>query len=510
MTSPQNDAALQDELTFERLIETIAASKGMSALLVAVSDDPFQEEAIVRRCEVELLQQEGIHTVEVSLARRDPSMRAAIERALTTAPHVRTGRPSVLMVRGAGGLSGLNLRADDDSPTEIDRFFGYLQWTREAIGQIPYPIVLWLTPRLYKQMAQRAPDFWSWRRGTFQFRQRTPVETGSVRFPDALGQIARDDSDDDSILSLEDLQTAIAGTTDNRPRLARLWNQLGWRYDNRSNYPQAITAHEKALEIARELGDQKSEVVALNGLGNAYEVLGEYQWAMNFYEQSLSISETIGGWSAKAASLCNLGNVFQALGNYQRSIGLYEQSLAICRKLGYRHYEANNLVNLGNTYRLLGEYQQAIDFYEQSLEIRRLIGDLSGEATALNNLGSVYASLGEYQRAIQFHEKSLEIRQLTGNRKGEANSLVGLGQVWRSLDEYDWAIQCHEQSLAISQSIADRHGEAISLENKGITLEKLGQMKLARSYYEAAQTIYQDLGLQYRVDAVNNRLRKLL
>jgi tetratricopeptide (TPR) repeat protein len=460
MTSPQNDAALQDELTFERLIETIAASKGMSALLVAVSDDPFQEETIVRRCEVELLQQEGIHTVEVQLARRDPSMRAAIERALTTAPHVRAGRPSVLMVRGAGGLSGLNLQAEDDSPTEIDRFFGYLQWTREAIGQIPYPIVLWLTPRLYKQMAKRAPDFWSWRRGTFQFRQRTPVETGPVRSPDFLGQIARDDSDDDSILSddsdddsilsLEDLQAAITANTNNRPRLARLWNQLGRRYQrDYNNYPESIVACEQALQIARELDDQYEKAYALNWLGNAYNSLGEYQQAIDFHEQSLEIRRAISDHKGEAGSLGNLGNTYKSLGEYQQSIDFYEQSLAIFRTISDRYGEAYALNNLGNTYKSLGEYQRSIDFYEQSLAIFRTIGDHYGEAYALNGLGNAYYSLGEYQRAIDFYEQSLAIFRTIGDRRGEANSLNNLGNAYNSLGEHQRAIDFHEQSLAI-------------------------------------------------------------
>ncbi|TAD78208.1 MAG: tetratricopeptide repeat protein, partial [Oscillatoriales cyanobacterium] len=319
--------ALQDELTFERLIETIAASKDMAALLVAVSDDPIAEESIVRRCEVEL-RQEGLFSVEVRLNRRDPSLRTAVERAIAEGPHLRAGRSGCVMVRGAGGLSGI--QPDNDSPTEIDRFFGYLQWTREAIGQIPYPIVLWLTPRLYRQIAQKAPDFWSWRRGTFQFRQRTPVETGQVRSPDALARITSDgDADDDSILSLEDLQAAIAANADNRPRLARLWNQLGWQHLNYSNYPQAIGAYEQALELARELGDQEAEANSLNGLGNADYYLGEYQRAIDFHEQSLAIRRDIGDRKGEAISLIGLGDAYHALGECQRAIDFHEQSLAI-------------------------------------------------------------------------------------------------------------------------------------------------------------------------------------
>jgi hypothetical protein len=48
------------------------------------------------------------------------------------------------------------------------------------------------------------------------------------------------------------------------------------------------------------------------------------------------------------------------------------------------------------------------------------------------------------------------------------------------------------------------------LENKGMALAKLGKKWEAKQYYEAARQIYQELGLQYRVHDVNDRLRTLL
>jgi hypothetical protein len=44
-----------------------------------------------------------------------------------------------------------------------------VQWTREGLRQFQFPLIIWLTPTIAANLAQQAPDFWSWRGGTFEF-----------------------------------------------------------------------------------------------------------------------------------------------------------------------------------------------------------------------------------------------------------------------------------------------------------------------------------------------------
>ncbi len=42
--------------------------------------------------------------------------------------------------------------------SELDTFLGYLQWTREALRQFPYSIVLWINKSIEVKLQKNAPD----------------------------------------------------------------------------------------------------------------------------------------------------------------------------------------------------------------------------------------------------------------------------------------------------------------------------------------------------------------
>jgi hypothetical protein len=52
----------------------------------------------------------------------------------------------------------------------LNKFFGYLQWTREAFRQLKLPIILYLPSRIANELAKKSPDFWGWRNGVFKFQ----------------------------------------------------------------------------------------------------------------------------------------------------------------------------------------------------------------------------------------------------------------------------------------------------------------------------------------------------
>jgi len=69
---------------------------------------------------------------------------------------------------------------------------------------------------------------------------------------------------------------------------------LGNAYRNLGQVEKAIEYYEKALEIAREIGDRQGEGADLGNLGNAYSDLGQVEKAIEYYEQALVIAQEIG------------------------------------------------------------------------------------------------------------------------------------------------------------------------------------------------------------------------
>ncbi|HUV83226.1 MAG TPA: tetratricopeptide repeat protein, partial [archaeon] len=80
---------------------------------------------------------------------------------------------------------------------------------------------------------------------------------------------------------------------DNPQSHSLVLGNLGLAYRDLGQVEKAIEYYEKALVIAREIGDRRGEGADLGNLGNAYRNLGQVEKAIEYYEQSLMIGREI-------------------------------------------------------------------------------------------------------------------------------------------------------------------------------------------------------------------------
>jgi tetratricopeptide (TPR) repeat protein len=159
------DLGKDNEKAYDDLIVAVEASDKILSLLLAVCDEPQLRDEIIQRYEAEL--RPRIRPYQVPLSRKEPSLREAIAEALSDDLYLHTGDRAVITITGADQLLSDKL-GEERSEKEI--FLGYLQWTREALREYPYPIILWLTNPLLTELSRKAPDFWSWRKDVFRFQ----------------------------------------------------------------------------------------------------------------------------------------------------------------------------------------------------------------------------------------------------------------------------------------------------------------------------------------------------
>ena len=553
MTQIPESIASANEDSYESLISLIENNQNQLSLIIVACDDLTLRQEIIGRYEREA-RLDNIQAKRIVLG-TEPSLKAGLVKLeLPAAARV------VVTVTGSEWLLRVKTRASD-TQSDLEKFFGYLQWTREGLREFQYPIILWITSPILLEMSRKAPDFWSWRKAVLRFNSEAvnsvlPVEREHSPTPTAEAfAVSRIDRDDDDFIPppaeiLSEI-SQLAARDPESPNLATLYAKLAEIYTKRiasgevtdleqeqqqaidayhqaidlyralskksalsdtltkfgnflyriSRYKEAIDFHQQCLEIEREIGDIQGEAASLGNLGNVYQSLGEYQRAIDFYKQSLEIGREFGNRQDEASSLCNLGTVYQSLGNHQRAIDFYQQSLEIQREIGDRHGEAISLNGLGNAYDSLKKHQKAIDFHQQSSEIQHEIGNRNGEASSLCNLGTASEALGEYQKAIEFYQQSLEIQREVGDRNHEANSLHGIGNVYNLLKQYQKAIDFYQQSLEIQRELGDQYGEATSLFNQAGTLAKYEPRRFeALSKFNQARAIYAELKLDIMVE----------
>ncbi|MEM6755337.1 MAG: tetratricopeptide repeat protein, partial [Cyanobacteria bacterium P01_C01_bin.38] len=258
----------QNQDAYDDLIVSIEAGEGKLSLLIAVCDNGTFREEIINKYETEL--QPHFRHYRTTLARGEPSLNAAINQLVEQEEYLRNSQPAVITVTGVQQLFFLKL---GEEQSEQEKFFGYLQWTREALREYPFAIVLWVTNQILVNLIKQAPDFWSWRSGVFHFvsKAKNFVEVRELEPIRLTFQGTElDDFDDDKSysLSVEDLQRLIeeiereSGKEDKK--LASLYVELAGIYKRRLDRGEAgdyqkeqslaVKYYSKAIKLQTKLG----------------------------------------------------------------------------------------------------------------------------------------------------------------------------------------------------------------------------------------------------------------
>nr|WP_232224256.1 tetratricopeptide repeat protein [Mastigocladopsis repens] len=511
-----NQELLEDEENqdaYDDLIVSIEAKERGLNLLIGVCDDANFRDRIIAQYEAEL--QQTFRPYRVTLARCEPSLKAAINQLVEQEEYLRQHNPAVITVTGAEQLYFLKL-GNERSEQEI--FFGYLQWTREALREFPYAIVLWVTHQILVNLSQKAPDFWSWRNGVFRFVSK---KTNSVPGRDVAmlrlntlddTELASIDEDNPYFLPIEDLQQLIQQIEQQGAKnasLATLYSRLGDIYKTRLDWAKAqdykkeqdlaVKYYSKAAELQKELGLERDLATSLNNLALLYDSQGRYSEAEPLYQQALELRKRLLGEEHPdvAQSLNNLAYLYRSQGRYIEAEPLYQQALELRKRLlGEEHLDvAQSLNNLANLYRSQGRYIEAEPLYQQALELwRSLLGDEHPPvATSLHNLALLYFSQGRYTEAEPLYQQALELwRRLLGDEHPYvATSLNNLAKLYYSQGRYIEAEPLYQQALELwRRLLGDEHPHvASSLNNLALLYDSQGRYSEAEPLYLQALEI---------------------
>jgi len=402
---------VDNEVSFLDLLVAIETSNKHLSLLLSVCDRDHLRNSLTERYEKEL-SSERIKSYRVKIDRQEPSLFAAINQLVESEPYLQAGNPAVITVEGVASLSSF---ASEGERSPVDKFLGYLQWTREGMRQFDFPIVIWVTEHIHNEISRKAQDFYSWRQGVFFFesiQEETiePIDMEPIDLPDP--------ESDDLDLPIDELlvyiaQRKAAGQED--ASLATFYTLLARAYRRDNQIAQAISTWQKAIALQEKLNLSLELAHSLNELGFLYYYQGKYNKAEPLYLRSLEIRERELGVDHPnvAISLNNLAELYQSQGKYGEAETLYLRSLEIMeRELGLEHPNvATSLNNLAYLYKSQGKCSEAEHLYRRSLEIRerKLGAEHPAVAISLNNLAGLYDSQGKYSKAEPLYARSLAI-----------------------------------------------------------------------------------------------------
>jgi hypothetical protein len=150
-------------------------------IFIAVCDQATIQNEIIDRYTAEL--KSGFHCHQLTVSSNDISTKKLLFELIDREPVIlQPYNRTVVSITGASDLPASSNSAtlqkrygrEDITRTDQEMFFSSLQWTREGLREFHFPIIIWVTKKLYDRMVQEAPDFWSWRKGVFFFKSNSP------------------------------------------------------------------------------------------------------------------------------------------------------------------------------------------------------------------------------------------------------------------------------------------------------------------------------------------------
>ena len=238
----------------------------------------------------------------------------------------------------------------------VPRILGHLNLSRERFREhFPFSIVFCLPEFALRYFIRRAPDFFDWRSGVYDFpTEQELVNSEAYRLVFVEGndfEKYQTWTDQERLQRLTKIRTYLGESSDSA-RTSELWFEKGLIHLVNNQFEEAITAFANALNF--KLDNHQ----AWNKKGIALRKLGKYEEAIIAFDNALNFkSDNYEAWNNRGIALRNLGK-------YEEAITSYDQAL----KIKPDDHTAWN--NRGNALDDLGKLEEAISSFDNALKFK--------------------------------------------------------------------------------------------------------------------------------------------
>ncbi|GAB5473439.1 MAG: hypothetical protein Mars2KO_15380 [Maribacter sp.] len=237
---------------------------------------------------------------------------------------------------------------------------------------------------------------------------------------------------------------------------AYAFNQLGRKYRNTAQFSEALSLHQKALEIALESDNIEFRVYALNMLGVVYKRSDAIQAALDYYQRALELAEAIenpslGFKRSMNVSLNGIGNIYKTLEQYDIAIDKFTQALALDEEMDNTLGLAVNNFNIGECQESKGRLTEALKSFQISLSHNTTINSARGKILCNYSIAHVYVHMGSPEEALTMLQQALADAKALDDQSLVATVEINLGWTLLNLKRYKEADSHLSQGLQIAQ-----------------------------------------------------------
>ncbi|WP_027403796.1 tetratricopeptide repeat protein [Aphanizomenon flos-aquae] len=274
-----------------------------------------------------------------------------------------------------------------------------------------------------KYFIHRAPDFFDWRSGLFDFPldSKTLEQEATRIIQEGTYEKYANLTNEETNQKILEITEIIEHEIDNEQK-AELFFELGYLQRVRENHEEAISSYDKAVEF------KPDNHQAWYNRGISLRKLGRYEEAISSYDKAVEFKpDNHEAWYNRGYSLYNLGRYEEAISSYDKAVEFKPDD-----------HEAWN--NRGYSLRKLGRYEEAISSYDKAVEFK------PDDHEAWNNRGISLDNLGRYEEAISSYDKAVEFKP--DKHQAWYNKACGYalqGNIEQAIENLQIAINLHPE-----------------------------------------------------------------
>ena len=244
-------------------------------------------------------------------------------------------------------------------------------------------------------------------------------------------------------------------------RLASIHRERGLAYETLGDFRHARADYEAAIEIAQTASDQRAEWEALLDLGVLWTGR-DYGQAGAYFQRALDLARALGEPTLLAHSLNRVGNWRVNTAQPREALPLHREALSIFEELDERRGIAATLDFLGMASYLGADLAGSIHNYERAVALFRELDDRPGLVSSLAMLanrggssehGSRTSDAAELAAGVRDGERAAQLARAIDWRAGEAFALFILATVLGPLGAYARALELAGRGLRIAEEI---------------------------------------------------------
>ena len=260
------------------------------------------------------------------------------------------------------------------------------------------------------------------------------------------------------------------------------------------DYAKTGEYFQRALELARLLGDPTTIGHSLNRLGNWYANVEQPEAGLRYHREALELFQTQNDPRGLVETLDLLGMTSQLNSDLAQSHQFYQRAIALWRASSDRRGLASSLASLPlcaaiylkNSDVPAISLAEATRWSEEAIQIAREIGWRAGEAYAELMLAMGLGPQGEYARALEMAQAGLAVAEEIEHRQWISGAHAALGMLYLDLLALNAARPHLEQALALARAVGSRVWV-------GLTSGYLASVYAAQGKLELAEATLNDM-----------------